>query len=406
MSHISSCHTPLLRLNPEHEPDVLGGVGYDAEHLDDLLAVFVDDPALLERHRARFDRSPNPNSPPPDPILARPPSAVDRRDKRQDLELLYGVTKPGRQFDAQVKKTFYKHIYPDKGLHRREVVKNHWMKQGIWDDSWNVDDGPPNSAVWSHEQGPADWGRSSRPYHQFMYQFEMRRKLAMEKAGSSMSLINDFTINSKAYESTREEWRINGYWNDEWGVFPGMRWNHELPREDWIKLTMGDNYVSADGQREGGSYRFDAAAATKPMGKYSQLFARKKAANRRAEMQQRLATDTGTGSFPPANDDGGAQRQMSANQTEETPNSKDSSRLSSSEDNSDSGSITTSTPERQPVSFLDIASGSWTRKQRASTRKKPSRPALARKPPSGIPNSKQGLRRSARLLERRPRRAD
>ena len=173
-------------------------------------------------------------------------------------------------------------------------------------------------------------------------------------------------------------------------------------REDWIKLAMGDNYVSADGQREGGSYRFKDSVNAKSMGKYSEQFARVRAKNRRAEMQQRL---TETGLFLSGNVDEGAQRRMPTDQTEELPGSEDASRHSSPGDDSDSSSITTSTPKRQPVSLLEIASGSWSRMRRASTRARPSRSVLAQKPSAAIPDTEKKLRRSARLRERGSRKA-
>ncbi|KAI1139246.1 hypothetical protein F5Y05DRAFT_412346 [Hypoxylon sp. FL0543] len=154
-----------------------------------------------------------------------------------------------------------KHLHVNSGiqggwLHDAafEEVKAQWVEQGIWKDEWEHNEsGPGSMDLWKHEEPlqcvfldpPSQTGHearcrpkwkaeivrqheASRPINQFIYQVTNEcERLASQNKEDASAAPGD--INTQAYEIVRSRWFDRHIWDEEWGVLPGMAWQHEKP---------------------------------------------------------------------------------------------------------------------------------------------------------------------------------
>ncbi|KPM35522.1 hypothetical protein AK830_g11034 [Neonectria ditissima] len=71
---------------------------------------------------------------------------------------------------------------------------------------------------------------ASRPFHQFLYQVSKEREQIEETTTPS-----PHDINTIAYERVKELWTRQSLWNENWGILPGMSWQHEQPFEEFLR---------------------------------------------------------------------------------------------------------------------------------------------------------------------------
>ncbi|KAL4902096.1 hypothetical protein BDW74DRAFT_181258 [Aspergillus multicolor] len=175
-------------------PNVFGLPEFTQKEAEKRLQELVDSPELLQRHRAANNNTLR---------SKHPPTAV-------------GVAK---------------------------ALCQEW----IWNDDWNVTDGPPPLAPWSHEAhsndspGTQNGKRDgSRPYNQFMYQLEAQRRRCQEldSPHNPGSIASD--VNTKAYDHIHGLWVCDNLWNPKWGVLPGPSWNHEILFEEWLQDRLDE----------------------------------------------------------------------------------------------------------------------------------------------------------------------
>ncbi|KAI1196798.1 hypothetical protein F5X97DRAFT_304369 [Nemania serpens] len=269
------------------------------------LLQLVQDPLQLERERRRFSRSPPPCVSGTTTISASPSGLTEeqrrrcrtrplspdeerylREKRRQRLWGQIDASRPYKQFQAHVEEegrriwntnpstrememtSAFSGLFSDEAA---QIVKNRWVEQGIWNDSW----GRYASASWKHEEplklepeeetdsevGSSPPGlfstkpqprlrqpksddekrriaeqrsartrerEASRPYHQFAYQVSEERERIQQDAENGEGVYTA-DINTRAYESVKNTWTERGIWNERWGILPGMSWKHEDP---------------------------------------------------------------------------------------------------------------------------------------------------------------------------------
>jgi hypothetical protein len=88
------------------------------------------------------------------------------------------------------------------------------------------------------QTNPAE--EASRPYYQFTQQLkDERQRMLMDSSGRWHLASPD--INTKAADTIKESWKLQGIWNDRWGTYPGMTWMHEKAQ------TMEDDSTRKEG---------------------------------------------------------------------------------------------------------------------------------------------------------------
>lgn len=115
------------------------------------------------------------------------------------------------------------HFYADEA---REKVKAVWIEQGIWLETWEEVPGDHPPYRWKHERsedGPE--ANASRPFYQFLFQVRREHDAIVEEMGPAV--LSD--AGTKAYNVVKERWKAMSYWNEEWGILPGMMWLYEKP---------------------------------------------------------------------------------------------------------------------------------------------------------------------------------
>lgn len=259
------------------------------------LAGLEGDPQRLDRARIRFDDSPPPYTSDQSGTTTRsqspnPPGEEQRRRQERQMQLAgeREASKPDKQFSVQVEEerrriwnsdpsTSWIKINPGDTTFKeeaREIVKERWVEQGIWNNKWNY----YTLGRWKHEEPlelesesetdteaglsppffffPKPQRKSrppksddekrriaerrvvrkrereaSRPYHQLIYQISRERERIQEESvnGGGAGAAD---INTIAYENVKNTWNKRGIWNKRWGLLPGMSWKHEEPLEE------------------------------------------------------------------------------------------------------------------------------------------------------------------------------
>ena len=133
---------------------------------NNALAALVEDPQRLDRARARFSESP----PSYRSVLSQnstlPHSPDPPRDEQQDrderkwkLIREHRASLPGKQYEDQTSQELNL-LFNDRDRERNvpiginffdyvdEMVKERWVKQGIWNEKWK----PPQLGRWKHEE--------------------------------------------------------------------------------------------------------------------------------------------------------------------------------------------------------------------------------------------------------------
>jgi hypothetical protein len=263
------------------------------------LAGLAEDPLQLDQERQRFNRTPPPHTPYPSALttLSMSPRALNREQlRRQERRIKLGLeaeaSTPSEQFSAQIEEERRRIWVADPGANwiniyggdttfreqAREIVKNRWVEQGIWNNKWNVfafgrwkheeplelepepklkvdiEVEPSNpifsffgmgaqprlnpSKIEDERQRQFEERRAvrerereaSRPYYQFLYQVSKERERVEAERGEEIDPIRN--INTIAYDNVKRTWVKRKIWNLKWGTLPGMSWKHEEPIED------------------------------------------------------------------------------------------------------------------------------------------------------------------------------
>ncbi|KAH8726458.1 hypothetical protein GQ44DRAFT_758744 [Phaeosphaeriaceae sp. PMI808] len=147
-------------------------------------------------------------------------------------------------------------------------VRERWKEQGIWDDTWGLDD---VGWQWKHEEmvpldifGPCPdipgkmfsfeyeksdeeikmiaeqvtlERRRSRPIWQFEYQVSQASARIRDQIGLIGLIVDKSADSSKdvdtmAYEEVKRSWIKQHIWDDEWDRLPGRHWMHEWVSEE------------------------------------------------------------------------------------------------------------------------------------------------------------------------------
>ncbi|KAL9078133.1 MAG: hypothetical protein Q9157_002960 [Trypethelium eluteriae] len=258
-------------------------------------------PQLLDHAQRSFGASPPPyrSNQFHDSTLSEEPGSAGGKqqlaeDQRRQFLVDREASRPYQQFDAQTIDEKYR-LWRQHSVMKfmphmpigvfappaYESVKNRWIEQGIWKDSWT--DGHPMGG-WKHEYPPRTgldsdsdteakplFGVSprpspfperrrqqkakqpdrheqdgealerytkeerernaSRPFYQFLYQISKEREgIENEDATSGTPT---------PLRKIKVIWTERGIWNDKWGVLPGMSWKHEEPCDEY---RMNDRY--------------------------------------------------------------------------------------------------------------------------------------------------------------------
>ncbi|KAM3086157.1 hypothetical protein ACMFMG_000293 [Clarireedia jacksonii] len=162
-----------------------------------------------------------------------------------------------------------------------ETIRDHWIKQGIWDDKWTKDL-YFIKAKWKHEEplkSPLEFHTSadeksgcftnlfhrskpqakestrdqkisrdreaSRPSAQFSYQIALEKHRILVQGRNSVMLSHS-EVYKIAFEKAKTTWVNRGIWNEAWGDWPGPCWKHEEPYTedlvDYVSDTAVHNY--------------------------------------------------------------------------------------------------------------------------------------------------------------------
>jgi len=261
-----------MSYNPIYEASKALPVERIAKKLEDFATAGQD------LSRRRFSRSPPPLPSGPSTAYeeSNPPSPGEQLRDRENKELQNSTA--DEQFAIQVKDELDRiRTARDKGLlwqpnlsdwdeAAEANVKYRWMRQGIWDDQWDIEPGK----IWKHEledipqpAGPSHSVKGgklgtkkkdkyselqdeyqeivrsavdpqqrqlSRPCYQFVHQFCEERqwiKMGLSREGQDQHA----NLDTKAYESLKSRWIREGIWDDDWTLIPGVSWKHERPQK-------------------------------------------------------------------------------------------------------------------------------------------------------------------------------
>ncbi|KAG9233828.1 hypothetical protein BJ875DRAFT_496331 [Amylocarpus encephaloides] len=171
--------------------------------------------------------------------IKNPLKFYEEVDKARTKKLML-PTLPWKQFEAQVTEEIQRVWRSCKVSHAtqasaRELVKQRWMEQGIWNDKWDKDIAAVSSWRWKHEE-PPDHGadapktgsgqNASIPFNQFLYQLSQEYDRLEPEVRSLEGEIPD-DIMTRAAEIVTERWGKQNIWTKEWGHIPGRTWMHE-----------------------------------------------------------------------------------------------------------------------------------------------------------------------------------
>lgn len=260
--------------------------GHDAfvnlSHVDLLLAQYQQNPRSSDQRRRSLYPSPDSQTGTPTCSESTEPHDIEQRlcdARRIQLMDQRDASRAYNQFEYQVKRDAERlrdaeshgtrakfvdaSVYDERA---REIVKEKWRNQGIYNEDWTLKSSP---WLWAHEKSIAPGSdtrasqhsnifgqatdrprlnserkqqlgaelrryhcEASRPFNQFMYQLlkESEQLLAESTNGSDVSIAAD--INTKAYENTVKDWTQRGVWDRKWGVLPAWSWMHEEPSEE------------------------------------------------------------------------------------------------------------------------------------------------------------------------------
>jgi hypothetical protein len=250
----------------------------ECEELDHKLKDLAEYPERLTYSRARFCYSPPLQS--PTTVIGSPTNDErinSRLDERRRLINRYERSLPNKQFQEQVDKAKRTRAGGEDAV--VGAVKAGWVKQGIWNSSWDETRVGDTRWYWRHEarpgpdgrqvqsgfvqaQGPEDSNSISRPFAQFIYQLQEELQKLHDSRIQSLSrgeIIHDMSTN--AYYKVTKDWEERQIWYNRWGLLPGATWIHELPREAWLKEEMGENYLRLN---EDGEFMYDVPPRPAP----------------------------------------------------------------------------------------------------------------------------------------------
>ena len=168
------------------------------------------------------------------------------------------------------------------GLPARAFDSDQWMHEKGYEYSSNL--GVCNQSAemnrMGYGQGDGDWGVRSRPCDQFFAHISLERTRMYKETCSRPAhpwhrrdyYVKDYNarlaqweldkqayqarpeggappplnLNTAAYDRVKARWKKWGVWNDNWGVLPGMSWQHERPLEDFLREQMLGEYPKPD----------------------------------------------------------------------------------------------------------------------------------------------------------------
>ena len=116
-------------------------------------------------------------------------------------------------------------LFPPIQSHKGFGLKNAKLEPIQADDSTS----PPSTERPTKKKRNYD---ASRPFYQFMHQVSKEReRFQIDHPGEATLESTAPNVNAIAYENVKQIWVKRGLWNKNWGILPGMKWNHEEPFE-------------------------------------------------------------------------------------------------------------------------------------------------------------------------------
>ncbi|KAK0707443.1 hypothetical protein B0H67DRAFT_647629 [Lasiosphaeris hirsuta] len=248
----------------------------DIERISAVLQSLANDGHRLNGEREWFE---NPPEPSPPGIATRGPSLTplppDEQEKMDHATRMFQLTeraslaRPFHQFRHEVLLEQHRiwRAEEDKPLNTmtpnyrqdeaRKVVKARWIEQGIWSRRWKTEAGD----TWKHESKKEF--AASRPFYRFSYELERERHALLAEEAE---IVPD--INTRAYNRVKQRWIEIGYWNEAWGVLPGMSWLYEdLPDNNNPPVAASLSQGNETGEKGGRAAESTAARRNKPPAK-------------------------------------------------------------------------------------------------------------------------------------------